>query len=284
MSERNSLSYQHTGHALCVSSYHLQCEPTTSLISHKLFSVSVLLLVLDQVIDGVVHLHYGLGSAVGATSSGMFTSCRFAFLCENMLRCEVEPCDFNVLDDESEVKHINHSFMAWSTYRDDYTVRGICMMAGGNPLHTLFVACILVKTDWTRMYISNYEAEGFVFLVVSRRITKQVEPFWCPIDYTYTGTSPKGLDPHFTVWIQFYWNYRMMDRRALACLLCFFQCYVLYLTPLYVRKPLFDFKPEHGGKQGSGWCMLFLWPQSRPPPAPRHDLALNLVAPRWVNS
>jgi len=108
--------------------------------------------VLDQVIDGVVHLHYGLGSAVGATSSGMFTSCRFAFLCENMLRCEVEPCDFNVLDDESEVKHINHSFMAWSTYRDDYTVRGICMMAGGNPLHTLFVACILVKTDWTRMY------------------------------------------------------------------------------------------------------------------------------------
>lgn len=68
--------------------------------------------VLDQVIDGVVHLHYGLGSAVGATSSGMFTSCRFAFLCENMLRCEVEPCDFNVLDDESEVKHINHSFMA----------------------------------------------------------------------------------------------------------------------------------------------------------------------------
>jgi hypothetical protein len=32
-----------------------------------------------------------------------------------------------------------------------------------------------------------------------------------PKDYIYTGTSPKGLDPHFTVWIQFYWNYRMMD-------------------------------------------------------------------------
>jgi hypothetical protein len=32
-----------------------------------------------------------------------------------------------------------------------------------------------------------------------------------PKDYSYTGTSPKGLDPHLTVWIQFYWNYRMMD-------------------------------------------------------------------------
>ena len=39
-------------------------------------------------------------------------------------------------------------------------------------------------------------------------------------DYRYTGTSPKGLDPHLTVWIQFYWNYRMMDGLLYVVVCC----------------------------------------------------------------
>ena len=37
---------------------------------------------------------------------------------------------------------------------------------------------------------------------------------------TYTGTSLNGIRPPLTVWIQFYWNYRMRSTFVVLCVMC----------------------------------------------------------------